>query len=267
MEYQTVRYEKNDEIGILTINRPKALNALNAEVIGDLEQVLGEIEADADLRVLIVTGEGRAFVAGADIGEMSSMDLTAGRKWGQRGSAVMRRIEKLEIPTIAAVNGFALGGGCELAMSCDIILAAGPNQEGKGGAKFGQPEVGLGITPGFSGTQRLPRRVGAAKAKELIFSAKIIDAEEAKKIGLVNEIYPPEELLNQAINMAKSFAINAPIAVRYSKACIDRGMQLDIDGAIALENEFFGMCFATEDQKEGMSAYLEKRKEKNFKNK
>ena len=264
--YQTIRYEKNQSIGILTISRPKALNALNAEVIGELEQVLCEIEADADLRVLIVTGEGRAFVAGADIVEMSSMDLTAGRNWGRRGSAVMRRIEKLEIPTIAAVNGFALGGGCELAMSCDIILAAGPNAEGKGGAKFGQPEVGLGITPGFSGTQRLPRRVGAAKAKELIFSAQIIDAQEAKRIGLVSEVYAPEELMDKALAMANAFAANAPLAVKYSKACIDRGIQMDIDDGVALENEFFGMCFATEDQKEGMSAYIEKRKEKNFKN-
>ena len=144
------------------------------------------------------------------------LDVASGRKWGQRGSALMRRIEKLEIPTIAAVNGFALGGGCELALSCDIILAAGPNAEGKGGAKFGQPEVGLGITPGFSGTQRLPRRVGIAKAKELIFSGKVIGAAEAEKIGLVNAVYAPEELMNGAIAMAKSFTANAPIAVKYS---------------------------------------------------
>ena len=149
----------------------------------------------------------------------------------------------------------------------DIILAAGPNAEGKGGAKFGQPEVGLGITPGFSGTQRLPRRVGVAKAKELIFSGKQIGAEEAKRIGLVNEVYAAEELLNKAVEMAKSFTANAPIAVKYSKACIDRGMQMDIDNGIALENELFAMCFATEDQKEGMGAFLEKRKEKHFQNK
>ena len=265
--YETIRYEKNEEIGVLTISRPKALNALNSTVIGELEQVLCEIEKDADLRALIITGDGRSFVAGADIGEQCPMDIGQGRKWGQRGSAVMRRIEKLEIPTIAAVNGFALGGGCELAMSCDIILAALPNAEGKGGAKFGQPEVGLGITPGFSGTQRLPRRVGAAKAKEQIFSGKMIGPEEAKRIGLVNETYAPEELMNGAIAMAKSFTANAPIAVKYSKACIDRGLQMDIDDGIALENELFAMCFATEDQKEGMGAFLEKRKEKHFQNK
>jgi len=256
--YQTIRYEKEAGIGIVTIDRPEALNALNSTVVGELEQVIGEVEHDTELRALIITGEGRSFVAGADIAEQCPMDLAAGRKWGRRGSALMRRIEKLEIPTIAAVNGFALGGGCELALSCDIILASEK-------AKFGQPEVGLGITPGFSGTQRLPRRVGVAKAKELIFSGKMIRADEAREIGLVNAVYAPEELMNGAREMAGSFAANAPIAVRYAKACIDRGMQMDIDDGIALENELFAMCFATEDQKEGMTAFLEKR-EKHFKN-
>ena len=218
--YQTIRYEKNGNIGIATINRPEALNALNSTVISELEQLISEVEKDAELGAFIITGEGRSFVAGADIGEQSTMDV-----------------------------------------------AAGPNAEGKGGAKFGQPEVGLGITPGFSGTQRLPRRVGVAKAKELIFSGKQIGAEEAKRIGLVNEVYAAEELLNKAVEMAQSFTANAPIAVKYSKACIDRGMQMDIDNGIALENELFAMCFATEDQKEGMGAFLEKRKEKHFQNK
>lgn len=257
--YQTIRYEKKENIGIITINRPEALNALNSTVISELEQVISEVEKDETLGCMILTGEGRSFVAGADIGEQYPMDVAAGRKWGQRGSAIFRRIEKLEIPTIAAVNGFALGGGCEIAMSCDIILASEK-------AKFGQPEVGLGITPGFSGTQRLPRRVGIAKAKELIFSGKMIKADEAKEIGLVNAVYAPEELMDGAMEMAKSFTVNAPIAVKYAKACIDRGMQMDIDDGIALENELFAMCFATADQKEGMSAFLEKRKEKNFQN-
>ena len=257
--YQTIRYEKKDGIGIATINRPEALNALNSTVVSELEQVISEVEKDAELGAFIITGEGRSFVAGADIGEQYPMDVAAGRKWGQRGSALMRRIEKLEIPTIAAVNGFALGGGCELAMSCDIILAAGPNAEGKGGAKFGQPEVGLGIIPGFSGTQRLPRRVGIGKAKELIFSGKMIKADEAKAIGLVNEVCAPEALMDAALEMARSFTKNAPIAVKYAKACIDRGMQMDLDDGIALENEMFAMCYATEDQKEGMTAFLEKR--------
>ncbi|MCC8126998.1 MAG: enoyl-CoA hydratase/isomerase family protein [Clostridiales bacterium] len=250
--YKTIRYEKEGNIGIATINRPEALNALNSTVISELEELITEVEKDEELGAFILTGEGRSFVAGADIGEQKPLDLNGGRKWGQRGSALFRRIEKLEIPTIAAVNGFALGGGCEIAMACDIILASEK-------AKFGQPEVGLGITPGFSGTQRLPRRVGAAKAKELIFSGKMIKADEAKAIGLVNAVYAPEELLNGAIEIAKSFTKNAPIAVKYSKACIDRGMQMDIDDGIALENELFAMCFATEDQKEGMGAFLEKR--------
>lgn len=250
--YEYVRYEKEGKIGIATINRPKALNALNHPVVSDLEALISEVEKDTELGAFILTGEGRAFVAGADIGEQQPMDLTQGRKWSQQGSALFRRIEKLEIPTIAAVNGFALGGGCELAMSFDIILASEK-------AKFGQPEVGLGITPGFSGTQRLPRRVGVAKAKELLFSGKMITAAEAKEIGLVNAVYAPEELIGAAKEMAASFIKNAPIAVKYCKACVDRGMQMDMDSAIALENELFGMCFATEDQKEGMTAFLEKR--------
>ena len=248
----TIRYEKQDNIGIITINRPEALNALNTAVFNELEPLVGEIERDASLAALIITGEGRSFVAGADIGEQCPMDLEAGRKWARRGSSVFRRIEKLEIPTIAAVNGFALGGGCELALTCDIILASEK-------AKFGQPEVGLGITPGFSGTQRLPRRVGIGKAKELIFSGKMIKADEAKTIGLVNEVYAPEALMDAALEMARSFTKNAPIAVKYAKACIDRGMQMDLDDGIALENEMFAMCYATADQKEGMTAFLEKR--------
>ena len=248
----TIRYEKQDNIGIITINRPEALNALNTAVFNELEPLVGEIERDATLAALIITGEGRSFVAGADIGEQCPMDLEAGRKWARRGSSVFRRIEKLEIPTIAAVNGFALGGGCELALTCDIILASEK-------AKFGQPEVGLGSTPGFSGTQRLPRRVGIGKAKELIFSGKMIKADEAKTIGLVNEVYAPEALMDAALEMARSFTKNAPIAVKYAKACIDRGMQMDLDDGIALENEMFAMCYATADQKEGMTAFLEKR--------
>ena len=248
----TIRYEKQDNIGIITINRPEALNALNTAVFNELEPLVGEIERDATLAALIITGEGRSFVAGADIGEQCPMDLEAGRKWARRGSSVFRRIEKLEIPTIAAVNGFALGGGCELALACDIILASEK-------AKFGQPEVGLGITPGFSGTQRLPRRVGIGKAKELIFSGKMIKADEAEKIGLVNAVYAPETLMDGAMEMARSFVKNAPIAVKYAKACIDRGIQTDIDSGIACENELFAMCFATADQKEGMGAFLEKR--------
>ena len=247
-----VKTEQKGHVAILTIDRPEALNALTADVLRDLGEAMDAVEANDEAYVVILTGAGRSFVAGADIGEQQPLDLAGGRKWGQRGSALMRRIEKLEIPTIAAVNGFALGGGCELALSCDIILASEK-------AKFGQPEVGLGITPGFSGTQRLPRRVGTAKAKELIFSGRMVKADEAERMGLVNAVCAPEELMDKAMELARSFAKNAPIAVKYSKACIDRGMQMDIDDGIALENELFAMCFATADQKEGMKAFLEKR--------
>ena len=250
--YKTLHIAKTDNIVTLTLDRPEALNALNTAVITELEQAVTELERDVSLGAVIITGAGRSFVAGADIGEQRPLDLEGGRRWGQRGSALLRRIEKLPVPTIAAVNGFALGGGCELAMACDIILASEK-------AKFGQPEVGLGITPGFSGTQRLSRRVGAARAKELIFSGRMIKAEEACAIGLVSEVFAPEALMEGALAMARSFTKNAPIAVRYAKACIDRGLQMDIDDGIAVENELFAMCFATEDQKEGMTAFLEKR--------
>lgn len=249
---QTIRYEKHGDIAVATIDRPEALNALNSDVLRDLDQVVSQVEADREVRAFLLTGAGRAFVAGADIGEQQALDVASARKFSQVGSALFRRIEKLEIPTIAAVNGFCLGGGCELAMSFDIILASEK-------AKFGQPEVGLGITPGFSGTQRLPRRVGAAKAKELLFSGRMISAAEAEKIGLVNGVYAPEALMDAALDMARSFTKNAPVAIKYVKASVDRGMQTDIDGGIALENELYAMCFATEDCKEGLTAFLEKR--------
>ena len=257
---QTIRYEKQDNIGIITINRPEALNALNSAVFDELEPLVGEIERDATLGALIITGEGRSFVAGADIGEQCPMDLDAGRKWARRGSSVFRRLEKLEIPTIAAVNGFALGGGNELCMACDIRLASEK-------AKFGQPEVGLGITPGFAGTQRLPRIVGISKAMELILTAKVIGAAEAKAIGLVSEVYPPEELMPKALELANAICANAQIAVQESKRCIRMGMQTDISTGSAFEAEAFGVCCGTEDKDEGMGAFLEKRAEKHFKNK
>ena len=255
-----VEVTTKDHIAVVTMNRPEALNALNKAVFTDLEVALDDVERDDEVYVVIITGAGRAFIAGADIGEMAPMNVAEGLAFSELGNRILMRVDMMEKPTIAAVNGFALGGGCEMALACDIRIASEK-------AKFGQPEVGLGITPGFSGTQRLPRRVGVAKAKELIFSGKQIGAEEAKRIGLVNEVYAAEELLNKAVEMAKSFTANAPIAVKYSKACIDRGMQMDIDNGIALENELFAMCFATEDQKEGMGAFLEKRKEKHFQNK
>ena len=245
--------EKDKATAIITISREKALNALNSQVIDELSQAIDAVKADKDIRALIITGAGRAFVAGADIGVQSVFDVREGRQWGRRGSAVFRDVDLLQIPTIAAVGGFALGGGCELALSCDMIVADEK-------AKFGQPEVSLGITPGFSGTQRLPRRIGTAKAKEMIFTGRMIDAYEADRIGLINKIAEPGKLMDEAKALAESCIKNAPAALRYAKACIDRGMQTDIDTGIAIENELFAMCFATEDQKEGMKAFLEKRK-------
>lgn len=250
--YQTIRLEQQDGIAYLTICRPEVLNALNAEVLGEIEDVVIQLETAKEVKALIVTGEGRAFVAGADIGAQSVLDLEGGRSWGKKGSAIFRRLELLPLPTIAAVNGFALGGGCELSMACDMILASEK-------AKFGQPEVGLGITPGFSGTQRLARKVGKAKAMELILTGEMIRADEALRIGLVNQVVAPEELLPAAKKLAEKILKNGPLAVKYAKAAIARGLEVDLDSAIALENELFAMCFATADQKEGMQAFLEKR--------
>lgn len=259
MEYTKLIIEKQEDICIVKINNPQAMNALNSTVLSELDCAFSQIESDQTIKVVILTGEGRAFVAGADISQMSTMSAAEGKAFGEQGAAVFRKIEQLKVPVIAAVNGFALGGGCELAMACDIRIASAK-------AKFGQPEVGLGITPGFSGTQRLPRLVGIGVAKELIYTADIIGADEAYRIGLVNKVAEPEALMDQAIEMAKKIASKAPIAVRYSKEAINRGCQVDIDTAIAIEANLFGLCFASEDQKEGMSSFLNK-KAPEFKNK
>lgn len=257
-----IKYEEvRENIAVITIDRQEALNALNLEVITELDEMIAELEKKEDLRAVILTGAGRSFVAGADIATQAVLDYEGGLKWGQNGSRIFRRLEELPCPVIAAVNGFALGGGCELALSCDIILAAGPNAEGKGGAKFGQPEVGLGITPGFSGTQRLARKVGSFKAKELIFTGGMIGAAEAEKIGLVNKVVAPEALMDEAIKMAEAIAKNAPIAVKLSKKAINSGcFDMNLAEGIALENELFAQCFRTEDQKTGMNAFLAKEK-------
>ena len=209
------------------------------------------MEQSKEIRALIITGAGRSFVAGADIGAQSRLDPDGGRAWGRYGSQLFRKLELLEIPTIAAVNGFALGGGCELALACDLILASTK-------AKFGQPEVGLGITPGFSGTQRLARRVGIGKAKEMIFTGDFIRADQAERIGLANDACAGS-INGGSGSYDRRILKNAPIAVKYSKAAINRGLDTDIDNAIRIENELFAMCFATEDQKEGMQAFLDKR--------
>lgn len=253
MEYQKLIIERQERICIVHINNPEALNALNALILRELDQAFDEIAADTETDVVILTGEGRAFVAGADIAEMSVMKADEGKQFGRLGAAVFRKIELLEKPVIAAVNGFALGGGCELAMACDIRIASNK-------AKFGQPEVGLGITPGFSGTQRLPRLVGVGKAKELIYTAAVINADEACRIGLVNKVVEPEELMNTCMAMANTIASKAQLAVRYSKEAINRGVETDMDTALDIETALFGLCFATADQKEGMEAFLWKRK-------
>ena len=251
---KTIKYEvKNERIAVITINRPEALNALNVEVISELEKVIGTLEQDESIAAMILTGEGRSFVAGADIVEQSKLDLAGGRKWGRRGSALMRRIEKLEFPTIAAVNGFALGGGCEIAMACDIILASEK-------AKFGQPETGLGILPGFGGTQRLARLVGKGRAKELIFTCDMIDANEAYRIGLANKVVPQAELLDTCKAMAEKIMSKGSYAISLAKEAINTGTETDLSSGLTLEADLFGLAFSTDDKKEGMTAFLEKRK-------
>ena len=258
MEFIT--YEVEGQIGIITINRPKALNALNSAVLDELDKTLDAVDQEA-IRCLILTGAGeKSFGAGADIGEMSTLTKAEGEAFGKKGNDVFRKLETFPIPVIAAVNGFALGGGCEISMSCDIRICSE-------NAVFGQPEVGLGITPGFGGTQRLARIVGTGKAKEMIYGARNIKAEEAYRIGLVNNVYPAEELMPAAKKLASTIARNAPIAVRNCKRAINEGIQVDMDQAIVIEEKLFGSCFETCDQKEGMNAFLEKRKVDAFLNK
>ena len=255
-----INYEVEGQIGIITINRPKALNALNSTVLDELDKTLDAVDLEA-VRCLILTGAGeKSFVAGADIGEMSTLTQSEGEAFGKKGNDVFRKLETFPIPVIAAVNGFALGGGCEISMSCDIRICSE-------NAVFGQPEVGLGITPGFGGTQRLARIVGTGKAKEMIYGARNIKAEEAYRIGLVNNVYPLEELMPAAKKLAATIARNAPIAVRNCKRAINEGLQVDMDQAVVIEEKLFGNCFETYDQKEGMAAFLEKRKVEAFLNK
>ncbi len=253
-----VLYEVKDYVGIITINRPKALNALNSQVLEELDQVLDSVDSST-VRCLILTGAGeKSFVAGADIGEMSNLTKAEGEAFGKKGNDVFRKLETLSVPVIAAINGFALGGGCEISMSCDIRICSD-------NAVFGQPEVGLGITPGFGGTQRLARTVGVGMAKQMIYTGRNIKAEEALRIGLVNAVYPQEELMAAAQKLAAVIAQNAPIAVRNCKKAINEGLQVDMDQAVVIEEKLFGDCFETEDQKAGMGNFLEKDKEKKLK--
>ena len=253
-------YDDKGAYGVITINNPKQLNALNSQVLDDLNAALDQINVDT-VRCVIVTGSGeKAFVAGADITEMKDLDQAGGTAFGKKGNDIFRRIETFPIPFIAAVNGFALGGGNELSLACDFRIASE-------NAVFGQPEAGLGITPGFGGTQRLARAVGPGYAKQMIYTARNIKAPEALRIGLVNAVVPQEELMPLAEKLAGQIAGNAPIAVRQCKKAINEGLELNMDDAVALEEKLFGECFATADQKEGMTAFVEKRKEKHFTNK
>ena len=266
MDY--ILYEQKGMIATITINREKALNALNSQVLDELSATLDAVNLD-EVRCLILTGAGeKSFVAGADIAEMSTLTKAEGEAFGKKGNDVFRKLEAFPIPVIAAIGGFALGGGCEIAMSCDIRICTD-------NAMFGQPEVGLGITPGFGGTQRLARLIGAGMAKQLIYTARNIKAAEAYRIGLVNDVIAAtvdeagnvtatakENLIAAAEKMANTIAANAPIAVRNCKKAINDGLQVDIDQAIVIEEKLFGDCFETEDQKAGMGNFLKPKEEK-----
>ncbi len=255
----TVIVEKKDDIAIVTINRPEALNALNSDVLDDISAAFDSINPD-EARCVIITGSGtKSFVAGADIGQMSTMTKEEGKEFGIKGNNLFLKIENFPVPVIAAINGYCLGGGNELAMSCDIRICSE-------NAMFGQPETGLGITPGYGGTQRLGRIINIGKAKELLFTASNIKAPEALELGLVTAVYPQEELMPAALKMAGKIAKNAPIAVRAAKKAMNEGRALPIDQAVQIEEELFGSCFETEDQIEGMKAFLEKRKVERYNN-
>ncbi|QSX07021.1 enoyl-CoA hydratase/isomerase family protein [Sedimentibacter sp. zth1] len=256
--YNFVKLEKKNNIGYVIINRPEALNALNQKVLSDIMGAFNEIRKDDDIKVVILTGEGRSFVAGADIAQMKEQDMLDGREFIVYGQSVMNVLENFDKPIIAAVNGFALGGGCELAMSADIRIASVK-------AKFGQPEVGLGIIPGFGGTQRLSRLIGKGNAKYLIYTADIINAEEAYRMGLVQKIVEPEKLIEECENIANKIIGKAPVAIKMAKKSIDNGSNVDINTGVNYEAEAFATCFATDDRIEGMTAFLEKR-QANFKN-
>jgi enoyl-CoA hydratase len=251
-DYKTILVDVSEDIAVVKINRPEALNALNADVLDELEDVFTYIAQADDIRAVILTGEGKAFVAGADIAAMGKMGTMDGRDFMRKGQAVMALIEGVEKPVVAAVNGFALGGGCELAMACDVRFSSEK-------AKFGQPEVNLGIIPGFGGTQRLPRLVGKGMAKYLIYSAEIIGAEEALRIGLVEKVFAADELLSQATAWLKQVLGKAPIAVRMAKVAVNNGVNMDIKSAIALELESITVALASADRIEGMAAFVEKR--------
>lgn len=246
-----IKLEKFNHVAVMTVSRPEALNALNSKMLEEIAETCEKIRKDESIRALIVTGEGKAFVAGADIAEMKDLDYKAGKAFGQKGQAALSALENLPMPVIAAVNGYALGGGCELMLCSDIRFASEK-------AKFGQPEVGLGITPGFGGTQRLPRLIGVSKAKELIFTARIINAQEALEIGLVDHVVPHEALMNEAMKLAEAIALNAPVAVRNCKVAVSKFTNKMLPTDLDSEAELFGRCFNTDDQKMAMDSFVNK---------
>ena len=254
-----VELEQRGHVGLITINRPEVLNALSLEVLDELDCVLDSVESDNSIYVLVITGAGRAFVAGADIAEMAHFSAAEAKVFSRQGSNIMMRLTRFPRPVIAAVNGYALGGGCELAMSCDIRIASDK-------AVFGMPEVGLGITPGFGGTQRLARIVGMSTATELVLTGRMFNAEEALHMGLVNHLYPAAEMLDRALELAQLIASKPQVAARQAKQAIRVGKQIDMSSAIAFEAEAFGLCFSTEDQKDAMEAFVNKEKLNGFKN-
>jgi len=257
MSYKNILLDKKDSIAIIKINRPKVFNALDLDTIKELISVVDELNKDKKINVAILTGEGKAFIAGADIKQMSNMTPLEAKEFSETGHELLNKIEKSKIPFIAAVNGFALGGGCETLMACDLVIATK-------NAKIGQPEINLGISPGFGGTQRLPRLVGRMKAKELLLTGRNINAEEAYEIGLINKVVEEEKLMDKTLEIAKEIANKSKVQTNFIKSLVNKGMDIDLNSANSLEISYFSSSFATHDQKEGMSAFLEKRKA-NFK--
>jgi enoyl-CoA hydratase len=254
MAYETIIFQKQGHVGVIKFNRPKALNAINPQLISEVHQALDEIEKDPFLRVVVMTGEGeKAFIAGADIAYMVNLPPLGARRWSEAGHDLGFRIENFPLPVIACVNGFALGGGAEMAMACDFIYASE-------NAKFGQPEINLGIIPGFGGTQRLSRLLGKAIAKELCMTGLMISAQEAKSLGLVNKVFPPDKLWEETMKTANLIASKGKVSLRSVKQCIDRGYDTDLRRGCQMETDHFGLCMSSPDAKEGMSAFLEKRK-------
>jgi len=252
MAYETIKYEVADGIGTITINRPDVLNALNMQVLAEMLSAIGAASADADVKVVVLTGAGRSFIAGADIAQMKGFGTQDGLRFGDLGHSVLLALETMDKPVIAAVNGFALGGGTEVSLGCDFIYASAK-------AKFGQPEVNLGIIPGFGGTQRLARSVGMNKARELIYTGEVIDAQEAKRIGLVADVFEPEELMAKVTEKAKLLMSKGPLAIATAKRVMNKGVDLALDSALEFEKQAFSALFGTEDQTEGMAAFVEKR--------